>query len=139
MAKYGSNSVTINFDNSGGTPVNMSDYILTINGVDIEAILEESHSFGKSWREFLATGIRQVGEITLGGFYDDTASSGPDAIFNAVASGPSAGTRTLQVVYGGGKSTSVECVIKAYNRRPVRGELTKFEVVLAPSGQVTEA
>lgn len=135
MARYGSDDVTVNFDNSGGTPVDMSQYVQEINGVDIEAMLEEAHSFGDSWVEQAYTGLRRVGDITLGGFYDDTSTTGPDAIFNSPGGGP----RTLQIVYGSTKSTSVETIIKSYRRTLSRGTLHKYEVVLTPTGAVTEA
>ena len=139
MAKYGSNSVTINFDNSGGTPVDMSQHVLECNGVEIEAILEESHSFGDAWFESLGTGLRKMAPVVLMGLYDDTSSTGPDAIFNAVNSGPSVSTRTLQIVYGSTKSTSVETLIAKYTRKIARQVLHKYEVTLQPSGAVTEA
>lgn len=139
MAKYGSNSVVINFDNSGGTPVDMSQHVLECNGVEIEAILEESHSFGDSWFESLATGLRKMAPVVLMGLYDDVSSTGPDVIFNAVFTGPSASTRTLQIVYGASKSTSVETLIAKYGRKLARGVLHKYEVTLQPTGAVTEA
>lgn len=139
MAKYGSNSVTINVDNSGGTPVDMSQHVLEINGIEIEAILEESHSFGDAWFESLAVGLRRMAPVVLGGFYDDAASTGPDVIFNAVANGPAATTRTFQVVYGASKSTSVETLIAKYGRKLSRGALHRYETTLQPTGAVTEA
>ena len=139
MAKYGPNSLTVNYDNSSGTPVDMTQYVLTINDVQVEAIMEESHSFGDSWFESLATGIRRVNPVEMSGFYDDTATTGPDAIWNAVASGPSVTLRTLQVVWGASKSISVETLIAMYGRQATRNVLTKYSVRLQPSGAATEA
>lgn len=139
MAKYGSNSVTVNYDNSGGTPVDMSQHTLDINGVEIEAILEETHSFGDSWFESLAVGLRKMADVVLGGFYDDAASTGPDVVYNAVVSGPTSATRTLQIIYGASKSTSVETLNMKYGRKLARGVLHKYEVTLRPTGTVTEA
>lgn len=139
MAKYGSNSVTFNFDNSGGTPVDMTQHTLECNGVEIEAILEESHSFGDAWFESLAVGVRRMAPVVKSGFYDDTASTGPDAMYNAVASGPTVTLRTWQCVYGAAKSTSVEMLIAKYGRKLARAVIHKYEVTLQPSGAVTEA
>lgn len=138
MAKYGSGSIVIMFDNSGGTPVNMTAYVLTFNGMDIEGVTEDSTPFGVTWREFLAAGMRGITEITLGGMYDDTATTGPDVIFNAPASAPSTATRTLTVTWGGTKTTSAETFIRSYRRRPAVGTITKYEVALQPTGTVTE-
>jgi len=139
LAKYGSNSVTINVDNSGGTPLDMTQHTLDINDVEIESILEESHSFGDSWFESLATGVKRMAPIVQGGLYDDTSSSGPDAMYVTTASGPSQATRTWQCVYGSTKSTSVEVLIAKYGRKLGRAALHKYSVTLQPTGAVTEA
>jgi hypothetical protein len=139
VAKYGSNSVTINVDNSGGTPVDMTQHTLDINDVEIESILEESHAFGDSWFESLATGVRRMAPIVMGGLYDDTSSSGPNAMYATTASGPSETLRTWQCVYGSTKSTSVETLIAKYGRKLGRAALHKYSVTLQPSGAVTEA
>ena len=141
MAKYGSNSVGISFDNAAGSPVDMSQHVLTFNGIDIEAMTEESHSFGDSWVENLFTGLRKGADVNLGGFYDDAATTGPHVIFNDVGNtaSVSAGPRTLTITWGGSKTTSFETWIKNYKRIPSRGELTKYEVTLLLSGAVTEA
>lgn len=139
MAKYGSNSLKVEFDNSAGTLVDMSNSIRTINGVRVEAILEESHAFGDAWFESLATGLRRMQDVELAGHYDDTAATGPDVIFNAVFSAPGDATRTLKVTWGGIKTTTVETLIMAYERQAIVAELTKFTVVVRPTGAVTEA
>lgn len=139
MAKYGSANLIIAVDNASGTPVTMTSYITSIGSVEVEALLEESHSFGDAWFEQLATGVRRASDIVLGGFYDDTSTTGPDAIFNDVADGPADTTRTITVTWGGSKTTSCETIISKYSRSAVRNELTKFEVTLTPTGTVTEA
>lgn len=138
MAKYGSGSITIEVDNSGGTLVNLSNYILEASEVSVEGLFEESTAFGDTWQEHLPVGVRMLPEITLGFFFDDTATTGPDAIFNAVASTVTASTRTLKVTWGT-NTTSVETYIKKYTRQPIRNGLTKASVVLRPTGATTEA
>lgn len=140
MAKYGSNSVVVAFDDAAGDAQTMTQYVQEINGIDVEAMLEESHTFGDAWFESLASGLRKVsGDITLGGLYDDTSTTGPDAIFNAPASGPSVTTRTLTITFGGSKTFSVECFIKKYSRPLSRGKLHRYTVALQSTGAVTEA
>jgi len=136
MGKYASNDLVIQFDNSGGALQDMTQYVLELNGIDIEGLMAESHSFGDAWFEALWTGIRKMAEIVLKGFYDDTATTGPDAIFNAV--GNLNVTRTFKVTWGSTKTTSVETYIKNYRRLPTRGEISKYEVVLVPTGAPTE-
>ena len=84
MSQYGSNALRIDFDNSSASPINMSNYIREFNGMSIEALLQESHAFGDTWFESTWTGIKKLDDIVLGGYYDDTATTGPEAIFNAL-------------------------------------------------------
>ncbi|MEE3331965.1 MAG: hypothetical protein VX246_13955 [Myxococcota bacterium] len=139
MAKFGSNSLIVAVDNSSGSVVTMTSYITSINAIEVEAILTESHSFGDAWFEQLATGVRKASDLVLGGLYDDTSTTGPDAIFNDVADGPSDSTRTVTITFGGSKTCSFEAIISKYTRTATRNELTAFEVTLVPTGTVTEA
>lgn len=139
MAKYGSADLRIEIDSTeGGTTLtDITQYIQDDVAAEIEGLFVESHSFGDSWVEHIATGLRKMGEITLAGFYDD-AASGPDAIFRHVQDSPADQTRTLRITWGGGKSTTVEVWIKTYRRKAVRDQLHRFEAVLVPTGAVTE-
>ena len=130
MAKYGSNSIIVAVDNSSGTPVTMTNYVTTINAVSVEALLQETTAFGDAWQEQLSTGMRRAEPIVLGGLYDDTSTTGPDAIFNDVA---------ITITWGGSKTTACEAIITNYTRTATRGELTAYEVTLTPTGTVTEA
>ena len=139
MAKYTGANVVIKVDVSeGGALQDMSQYITEFNGVSIEAVLEESHTFGDSWVEQTFAGIKKLSDITFGGFYDDTASTGPDAVFG-VGSWTAGASRTVEITYGSTKKSTFEAVIKSYTRTPSRGALTKFQVVMSPTGAVTEA
>lgn len=139
MAKYGSNSVVIKLDSTdGGSLVDISQYVLGINGVSIEKLVEESHTFGDAWFEALQTGLSKMDDVELDLFYDDTASTGPDAILN-IGTITHAATRTLEITYGSTKKSTVETWITKYQRLPKRGELTKAKATLKPTGSVTEA
>lgn len=135
MTQYGSNQIALQFDDSGGTLRTISNYIRTFNGIELEAIIQESHAFGDAWFESVATGVKKGSDITLEGYYDDAGTDGPNLLFNAVGNTV---TRTFTATWGGGKSTSFECVIVKYARQPVLNELTKFQVTLRPTGLVTE-
>lgn len=134
-AQYGSDDIVIEMDNSAGTTVNVTQSILECGGIDLEAVLEEAHTFGDSWVEQIFTGLKRGGDITVKGFYDDDSDTGFDFIFKNIGDGP----RTFKITYGGSKSSSVETIIKNYRRMPTRGEITKAEAVLAMTGAVTEA
>ena len=138
MAKYGSSSVTINIDDSAGTARDLTQYIRNEVLMEIESVLTESHAFGDSWREHLAVGLRQMAPIDVEGFYDDTATSGPHVVLSDLPTGPSSITKTITVVWGGGKSTAIETFISKYGRRSQPGALTMFKATLQPTGTATE-
>ena len=129
MAKYGSNSMAVSI---GGT--DMSQHIDTLNGFEVEALIQESHTFGDSWVERLYTNIRNAMPFTLVGFYDDTVTTGPDAKFNTLGT-----TVAVVLTWGGTKTSTFNAIVTKYKRTPTRGELHRYEVELTPSGAVTEA
>jgi hypothetical protein len=135
MAKYGFATLRIDFDDTAGTPQNMTSYILTFGGLDKEALLEEITAMGDSFAQWLATGISSAGDITLTGIYDDTAATGPIVVFGCPFT---ATTKTLKVTWGGGHYSSVETLIVGYKDEVVNKGVTKFTVVLRPTGVVTE-
>lgn len=140
MANSSPSGIVIEYDNSGGSLVDLSQYILTINDVTVESLEEEKHTFGDSWEEHLPIGVGKVGEITISGLYDDTATTGPDALLaNRVPEAVSASTRTLKITWRSGKTTSVETYLKSYTRSADRNGLTKYSATLIPTGAVTEA
>lgn len=134
MALYGSDDVAIVFDNSAGTTVSVTQSILSVSGIDVEAILEETHTFGDSWVEQSAVGLSRVGDITLQGNYDDDSDTGFNFMFKNVGE-----TRTIQILFGAAKTFTAETVIKNYRRMPSRGALTKAEAVLSVTGAAVEA
>lgn len=133
MAKYNSADHTIEFDNAGGSLVDMSAYITDADPMEKEIETEETTPFGVADETHASDGVSRVKDITLKGFYDDTATTGPHEIFNAIGS-----TRTLKYTWGGAKTTSVETIITSYKRLPKVKGLTGFEVKLLPTGAVTE-
>lgn len=133
MAKYDSSDHTIEFDNSGGSLVDMSAYITDADPIVRETPTEETTGFAASVESHASVGVEKSDSITLKGFYDDTASTGPHDIFNSIGS-----TRTLKYTWGGAKTTSVETIITSYKRLPKVKGLTGFEVTLQRTGAVTE-
>lgn len=138
MANYGSPSVIIQFDNTAGSLVTITQYVTEIGGIKVHADTEDGHTFGDSYAEALDTGFRRMDPIAVKGFFDDTATGGPDFLFwNAGAS--IGNTRSLKVTYGGTKTTTVETIIQEYTRLPLLEKLNKYEAVLLPTGVPTEA
>jgi hypothetical protein len=109
---------------------------MEMGGVKIVVENESSETFGDAWREFLATGMRSVPDITLGGHWDTTATTGPHVVFNPGANDadPNAGTRTLVIVFGDSKTFTVETLVSEFEVAAEKGQLTQFRAVVRPTG-----
>jgi hypothetical protein len=139
VAKATPAGTIVEYDNAGGSPVDITQHVLTVNDVDIESLTEETHSLGDSWEENIPYGVARVGTVELGGLYDDVATTGPDALFaNRAPETPSSATRTLKFTWRSGKTTSVETFLAKYTRSVDRNGLTKYKATLQPTGAVTE-
>ena len=140
MAKVGSNVVNIKVTTASSTGAyhDIRDYVRTISGLNVQALTQESEAFGDSWKEHLYTGMNGVDDITLGGYYDDVAASGPHAIFGAIA--VLGAERVIKLNLGTtNEYPKVDVIVAQYNRTPTVGELTGFELVLRPTGALTYA
>ena len=134
MAKYGSPALTITIEDNSSTAQDLTEYIDEIGDVSIEAMIQEGHTFGDDWVKQLFTGVKNGGEVTVGGFYDDTAD-GPDAVLGGANIGD---TREVVITWGGTKTSTFNAVIKSYTRSPSRGELTRFSCVLAVTDDIAD-
>lgn len=126
------------FDDSGGTPVNMTAYIDVESALKISAVLQAWKPKGSAYQTPKDSGARTIDNVTLEGLYDDTATTGPDVIFynGGAALGQ---TRTYKETWGSTKTTTIEAVIMSYTRTPAPDGLTRFAVELQFTGAPTEA
>jgi hypothetical protein len=135
MATYGFDDLKIEVDaTTGGDLADISAYILAINGITIERILEECTPAGAGWEVWFPTGLGKCEPIELSGAYDDTAATGPNVILND----PGA-TRSFAITYGGSKITSGEAIIQKFTRGVKAKELTRFTCILQPTDTISEA
>ena len=140
MANYGPADITVEYDNAAASLVDITAHVLTINDIDVENITEEVRPFGAAWDTHLAIGVGRMPVIEIGGVYDDTASTGPDALFaGRVPEGPSTNSRTLAVTWGSTKVTTVETILLTYRRTADKNGLTRWTARLQPTGAVSEA
>jgi len=138
MAKYRGSDTIIEYDNVGGTLVDISQHVLSISNPAVEAAFEESHTFGDAWKEQLPAGLKMVPDITISGHYDDTVSTGPDALMGYAVVGATT-TRTLKITFGSTKTFTVETFLKKYEPGPKRGGLTSYTATLTATGTATFA
>jgi len=140
MANYGPADLTVEYDNAAGTLVDITAHVLNVNDIDVENLTEEVRPFGASWDVHKTVGVGRMPVVEIGGVYDDTASTSPDALFaNRVPEGPAVASRTLKFTWGGSKTTEVETVLLGYRRTVDRAGLTRWLARLQPTGAVTES
>lgn len=136
--KYGSQSITVTYDDApGGTGRVVTQHVLEMGGVKISSALELSHAMGDSWEESTPSGMAKVEPITLSGFWDTTATTGPHAVFGAPDDGPQDATRTLVIVFGDSKTFTVETYLMSYEVKGTVGKLTQFVAEIQPTGTGT--
>lgn len=138
MARLGSDVLAIRVTTTSATASfrDITQQVTEIDGLTIEAILEESHTLGDAFTEQSFVGVRRIADITIRGFYDDDTSTGTFGIFgNATDAGAE---RVLKLNIGTTNSyPKLDFIVKSYSRMPSIGELTKFELVIAPTGALT--
>jgi hypothetical protein len=135
--KYGSASITISFDDApGGTLRDMTQYILTMSGIKREAITQQTNPFGTSAEASTPTGMIKVPDITVTGIFDTTASTGPHVVFGTPDTSPQAATRTLTVVFGDGKTATMESRLVSYEVIGKDGNLTEYSAVIRQAGDL---
>jgi hypothetical protein len=133
--KYGSASITITYDDGpGGTGRAITSFVLTMGGVKITSNTEQSNAFGDAWEKHNATGVSKVEPITLEGFWDTTATTGPHVVFLAPDDGPQDATRTLVIAFGDSKTFTCETILKSYEVLGQNGNLTRFKAEILPTG-----
>jgi hypothetical protein len=132
--KHGSAEITITYDDAGGTPRTVTNFILTMGALKITSNTQASTAYGDSWEEMLPTGVSKADKIALHGYFDDTATTGPHVVFGAPDTSPQAATRTLAVVVGNAKTFTTESYLVSYSVAGKNGNLTEFDAEIQPTG-----
>jgi len=137
VGKQGSKEVTITYDDApSGTPRIISNFIMEMGGSKIVVETESSEAFGDAWREHMRTGMRSIPDIPVSGTFDTTATTGPHVVLRPLDADaePMSGTRTLVIVFGDGKTFTVETILAEYEVLGKNGNLTRFAAVIRPTG-----
>ncbi len=137
--KHTSAEITLTIDSAdGGTLQDITAYLTKIGDVEVSKGTVTSTPFGVSASAYLLGVIKDYPAFTIEGFYDDTASTGPDAILN-IGSVTHAVTRSFVLTFASGKTITGECWITNYKRTAAVGEYHGFVATLQPTGTITEA
>lgn len=114
----------------------LSQYIDEFDGLEQLAELQESHTLGDAWAEQAYTGLRRISPIRIAGFYDDVAASGPHALLGQTTD--IGAERVIKVNFGTTNAyPKCDVIVRRYSRRPTRGQLTRYEAELMPTGALT--
>ncbi len=133
--KYGPASVTIALEDSpGGTTRAMAGFVLS--GIDIghEAETAETTGFGVAFREHTPTGMNKHDDIELLVTWDTTATTGTHAVFGTVDDGPQDVGRELIVVFGDGKTYTIDVRLVKYTIGIALDNIQTATVTLRPTG-----
>lgn len=109
-------------------------YVSELNGINVEAILEEVTAGGDTADAWASVGLVSGGEFSISGPYND-AADGPDDKF----AGAGGTTFAVIVTWRSGKTSTFNAILRSYQRSAGRGELTKYEAMFRITGAITEA
>ncbi len=134
MAKYGGKDFALSFAGQ-----NMTAHIQTINGFDVEALTVDGKPFGQATPKPIPTGDLQYSDVEVGGLYDDTAVTGPDAVFRGnLPTGPATASSALVMTWGGTKTTTTQAFCVKFTRKATKNQITEFSATLRITGALTE-
>lgn len=129
--RHGSSEITVAYDDGpGGVLRTITGFVLTMGGVKLTSNMQANTPFGAAVEAMLPTGVSKIDQITLTGYWDDTAVVGPHVVFIAPDTNPQAATRTLQIVFGNARTWTSEGYLVSYAVLGKAGNLTEFEAVL---------
>ncbi len=134
MGKESYVDLKIELDDSQGAAKDISKYVTSLNGWNVERLLEEVTGAGESTDRWGAIGFLQKSEVELTGPYDDTA----DGLVAITKGWNDDSERTLTITFDGAEadSATVECLLNRIQRNPARGAFHTYVVTLRPTGSV---
>ena len=138
MAFFDSKVSKFLIDDTGSVQRDLSLYVTEIRGLPGPRTLNEVTALGDSGVRFIP-GLEDV-TIALSGMFDDTSTSGPEAVLGPLRTHTSAvdfeygpkGSSTGNVKYSG------TCWVVSYELRSRVGSLVEWSVTLQVEGTVTK-
>lgn len=137
MAFFDSKVSKFRINDTGGILRDLSPYVTDVRGLPGPRTLNEVTALGDSGAKFIP-GLEDV-TITLSGMFDNTATSGPDAVLGPLRTHTSAvsfeygpkGSATGDTKYSG------TCWVVSYDLRSRVGSLVEWSTALQVEGTVT--
>lgn len=134
MATYGYPDLKIEVDDSGSAARDVSKYVTSINGANIETILQEITAAGDDQEAWVDVVFQRMEALTLAGPHDDTALG----LF-AITRDALGSTRTVKITIGGSVTISAEMIIQTNNIGFSLKAKHEYSVTLQPTGAITVA
>jgi len=133
MTLRGFPALKIEIDASvGGALTDISAYVTAINGLSVNAVLEEISAAGDSTDRWGAVGFTNRDTVVISGPYDDQANS-----LVALTLDGEGEQRSLQLTFDDPTASdvkTVEALIEKTARNPSRGAFHQYEVTLRLTG-----
>ena len=136
MAKSTSSVAAFKIEASvgAGSLTDMTTYVTGIGSAKIDGNFEDTTPFGAQYATQGYTGFKTGSDFTVEGFYDDTATTGPDAVFSVIGD-----LRDVEIDWNASKKTTGSVLIKSYERMPKVKGFTKYKATLTWTGNIVEA
>lgn len=135
MAFNAGRVTTFTIDDSGGTSRDLSAYCESAS-IDLSGDVEETTTFGATGDS--RTYIRGLngGSFSASGFYDNTATTGPDVVLEGLYDNTS--TSTFAISFDGGTTTyGGEAFCTSYNVSASVGGVNSWSADFTVTGQTT--
>lgn len=140
MSKHGSNEVTFEIDiaDGGSLSTGFIQYITKIGDISVKREAVDATPFGTDQDAYIIGVIKRREPVVIEGFYDDAATTGPDAVLN-IGKITHAATRSCVITLASGKTISGEVWIEEYKRTLEVGQYHMYSSSIRFTGTVTEA
>lgn len=134
--RVGGNSVVRIDASAGGTLTAITTYVKEIDGLGREFDALDSTALSDT-AERVIPGIEKSQEFSIRGAFDDTATTGPDAIFSTAVGTLLSFEWNPAGTVAGRRKFNMEVLVTSYKvSAPLRGEVS-FEVSLKQDGSAT--
>ncbi len=134
MTKYSYVDLEIKLGDTSPPTDDISKYVTSINGWNVENVVEEVTGAGESTDRWAAIGFDQKSEVELTGPYDDDS----DGLVHIIKNwGDKTETKNLKLAFSPTDSIEVEVLLHRAQRNPARGQFHEFVVTLRPTGAIT--
>ena len=132
MAKHGSAEVVITIDDApGGTPTVITQYVMTLGGLKIENITQQTNPFGSTAESHTPVGVEKTPDIPMSGFHDDAANGPHDVLkLQAADKSPASVGRVLVVLAATGATFTITVHLVSYEILGKNGALTEYACLL---------